>query len=36
MVKELLESLVIRDYLRGKTSEQIAKDNNTSTGTSLT
>ncbi len=29
--KEFLESLVIQDYLRGKTREQIAKDNNNST-----
>ena len=32
MSKELLESLVIRDYLSGKTREQIALDNKTSTG----
>jgi hypothetical protein len=30
--KELLESLVIHDCLAGKTSEQIAMDNNSSTG----
>lgn len=30
--RELLESLVIRDYLSGKTREQIALDNKTSTG----
>jgi hypothetical protein len=30
--KELLESLVIHDCLNGKTSKQIAMDNNTSTG----
>jgi hypothetical protein len=30
--KEILESLVIQDYLNGKTRNQIAKDNNTSPG----
>ena len=30
--KEILESQVIKDYLNGKTRNQIAKDNNTSTG----
>ena len=30
--KEILESQVIQDYLNGKTRNQIARDNNTSTG----
>src|SRR5919112_2551479 len=30
--KEILESLVVRDYLNGKTRKQIARDNKTSTG----
>jgi hypothetical protein len=30
--QELLESMVIRDYLAGNTREQIATDNKTSTG----